>query len=96
MSHNEIFEKLKLTAVECSSDVKLPDLEFVSEILRSDLETLGMSPPKSKITEDSKNRSRVPDQDPPYSLEKPAGVPGRYPRTLLSQFQRVGSYTLCR
>jgi hypothetical protein len=68
MSLNDIFENMKLTVVECPSDVKLPRLEFVSEMLSKQLKILGMSPPEPKVTKDFVPRPRVPT-DPPYSLE---------------------------
>jgi len=68
MSYNEVFGKLKLTAVPDPPGVTLPNREFVAEILGNQLEILGMSTPKSEVTQDFKNRVRD-WKDPVYSLE---------------------------
>jgi hypothetical protein len=69
MRCKDIFTKLKLTAVERPSEVKLPDLEFVSEVLGNELKILGMSRPKFKVTQDFKYRIRDPAGDPVIPLK---------------------------
>jgi hypothetical protein len=68
MSCDDIFGKLKLTAVPDPSPIELPSRTFVTEMLAKQLEILGMSPPESRATKDFKHRSRK-STDPNYSLE---------------------------
>jgi hypothetical protein len=67
---NKIFECLNLTAVGCVSDITLPSLKFVSQVLEEQLSDIGMSSPHSRgeLTKNFDRRERN-KSDPRYSFD---------------------------
>jgi hypothetical protein len=63
-----IYENLKLTAVERSAELCMPELTFVSDSLGQHLVNIGMFEQKSRVTNDLVSRGREAS-DPTYSLD---------------------------